>query len=81
MSTLRCSWLTHKSPKVFEATKGPRYRRTELALDALNMALYRRRPSNVSHHSDQAANTLRSHSESVALRPEFAIDGFGWRLL
>jgi putative transposase len=27
--------------------------RTELALDALNMALYRRRPKNVIHHSDQ----------------------------
>jgi putative transposase len=27
--------------------------RTELVLDALNMALYRRRPSNVIHHSDQ----------------------------
>jgi putative transposase len=27
--------------------------RTELVLDALNMALYRRRPKNVIHHSDQ----------------------------
>lgn len=27
--------------------------RTELVLDALNMALYRRRPRNVIHHSDQ----------------------------
>ena len=27
--------------------------RTELVLDALNMALYRRRPTNVIHHSDQ----------------------------
>ena len=27
--------------------------RTELVLDALNMALYRRRPANVIHHSDQ----------------------------
>jgi putative transposase len=26
--------------------------RTELVLDALNMALYRRRPTNVIHHSD-----------------------------
>jgi putative transposase len=27
--------------------------RTELVLDALNMAIYRRRPANVIHHSDQ----------------------------
>lgn len=27
--------------------------RTELVLDALNMAIYRRRPTNVIHHSDQ----------------------------
>jgi putative transposase len=27
--------------------------RTQLVLDALNMALYRRRPANVIHHSDQ----------------------------
>jgi putative transposase len=27
--------------------------RTELALDALNMALHQRRPANVIHHSDQ----------------------------
>jgi putative transposase len=27
--------------------------RTELVLDALNMALYRRKPTNVIHHSDQ----------------------------
>jgi putative transposase len=27
--------------------------RTELVLDALNMAIYRRRPENVIHHSDQ----------------------------
>jgi putative transposase len=27
--------------------------RTELVLDALNMALYRRKPANVIHHSDQ----------------------------
>ena len=27
--------------------------RTELVLDALNMALWRRRPSSVIHHSDQ----------------------------
>jgi putative transposase len=27
--------------------------RTELVLDALNMAIFRRRPTNVVHHSDQ----------------------------
>src|ERR1700678_3405523 len=27
--------------------------RTELVLDALNMAIYRRKPANVIHHSDQ----------------------------
>jgi putative transposase len=27
--------------------------RTELVLDALNMAIYRRKPTNVIHHSDQ----------------------------
>jgi putative transposase len=29
--------------------------RTELVLDALNMAIYRRKPTNVIHHSDQGA--------------------------
>ena len=40
--------------------------RVELVLDALNMAIYRRRPTNVIHHSDQAANTRRSRLASVA---------------
>jgi putative transposase len=29
--------------------------RTELILDALNMAIYQRRPQDVIHHSDQGA--------------------------
>ena len=41
--------------------------RTELALEALNMALWRRRPASVVHHS-KAANTRRTRSANAAAR-------------
>jgi putative transposase len=40
--------------------------RTELVLDALNMALAQRRPTHVIHHSDSAPNTRHSPSGSGA---------------
>ena len=42
--------------------------RTELILDALNMAIYQRRPQDVIHHSDQARSTHPLLSERAARR-------------
>jgi putative transposase len=39
---------------------------SELVLDALDMALHRRKPTNVIHNSDQVASILESHSENAA---------------
>jgi putative transposase len=43
--------------------------RTELVLEALNLALGQRGPAAVIHHSDRVASTLRSPSASAAARP------------
>lgn len=47
--------------------------RTELVLDALNMALYRRRPKNIIHHSDQGCQytsiAFGKHCEQANVRP------------
>src|SRR5690242_1362652 len=43
--------------------------RAELVLDALNMALGQRRPRDVIHHSDKAANIPRSLSANAARKP------------
>ncbi len=47
--------------------------RTELVLDALNMALYRRRPTNVIHHSDQGCQytsiTFGKRCSEMGVRP------------
>jgi putative transposase len=40
--------------------------KTDLVLDALEMALMQRRPGEVVHHSDHGCNTHRWHSESGA---------------
>jgi putative transposase len=42
--------------------------RTELVLNALNMALQQRRPTSVIHHSDQGASIPRSPSANAATR-------------
>src|SRR2546428_9064635 len=42
--------------------------RTELVLEAVNMALTQRRPSDVIHHSDSAASIRRSPSGSAVAR-------------
>jgi putative transposase len=44
--------------------------RTELALEALDLALWQRRPDEIIHHSDQAPSTPRSSSARVAAKPE-----------
>ena len=55
----------------------------QLVLDALNMALATRRPSQVVHHSDQgSANIPRSNSVAAAVTPACApLDGLGRRRL
>lgn len=49
--------------------------RAELVRDALDMALWQRRPQGVIHHSDQAASTRPSISGSAAARP---VCGLPW---
>jgi len=46
--------------------------RTQLVLDALDMAIGQRRPREVIHHSDQAPNTPQSPSGYGARRPRSA---------
>lgn len=41
---------------------------TELVLEALDMAIYRRKPDGVIHHSDQVASIRRSRSALAAAR-------------
>ena len=56
--------------------------RTELALGALDMALGRRRPPSVIHHSDQGCQyTTRWPSASAAGRRRCPVDGLGRGLL
>ena len=43
--------------------------RKELVVNALDMAIYRRKPTAVVHHLIRVPNTLRSRSECVAARP------------
>ena len=56
--------------------------RAELAVDALDMALYRRRPSGVIHHSDQGSQytsiAFTKRCESAGVHPSM---GSGRRLL
>ena len=53
--------------------------RTELVLDALNMAIYRRRPTNVIHHSDQGCQytsiALGKRCEQAHVRPSMGSVG------
>lgn len=53
--------------------------RTELVLDALNMALYRRRPQNVIHHSDQGCQytsiAFGKRCEEAGVRPSMGSVG------
>lgn len=53
--------------------------RTELVLDALNMALYRRRPTNVIHHSDQGCQytsiAFRKRCAEAGVRPSMGSVG------
>lgn len=53
--------------------------RTELVLDALNMAIYRRRPKNVIHHSDQGCQytsiAFGKHCEKAGIRPSMGSVG------
>jgi hypothetical protein len=53
--------------------------RTELVLDALKMAVYRRRPTNVIHHSDQGCQytsiAFGKHCEKAGIRPSMGSVG------
>ena len=53
--------------------------RTELVLDALNMALYRRQPKNVIHHSDQGCQytsiTFGKRCQEAGVRPSMGSVG------
>ena len=53
--------------------------RTELVLDALNMAIYRRRPTNVIHHSDQGCQytsiAFGKRCEQAGVRPSMGSVG------
>jgi putative transposase len=53
--------------------------RTELVLDALNMAVFRRRPANVIHHSDQGCQytsiAFGKHCEKAGIRPSMGSVG------
>jgi putative transposase len=53
--------------------------RTELVLDALNMAIYRRRPVNVIHHSDQGCQytsiAFGKRCEEAGIRPSMGSVG------
>jgi putative transposase len=53
--------------------------RTELVLDALNMAIYRRRPTNVIHHSDQGCQytsiAFGKRCEQEGVRPSMGSVG------
>lgn len=53
--------------------------RTELVLDALNMAIYRRKPTNVIHHSDQGCQytsiTFGKRCEQANVRPSMGSVG------
>jgi putative transposase len=51
--------------------------RTELVLDALNMALYRRKPKNVIHHSDQGSQYLDCLWEALQRSRHSSFDGLG----
>ena len=55
--------------------------RTELVLDALNMALRQRRPEAVVHHSDQGSRTRLSRRGALQTGGRTAVDGLGGRLL
>src|SRR5271168_3474057 len=53
--------------------------RTELVLDALKMAIFRRRPKNVIHHSDQGCQytsiAFGKHCEKAGIRPSMGSVG------
>jgi len=53
--------------------------RTQLVLDALNMAIYRRRPTNVIHHSDQGCQytsiAFGKRCEQAGVRPSMGSVG------
>lgn len=53
--------------------------RTELVLEALNMAIFRRRPKNVIHHSDQGCQytsiAFGKHCEKAGIRPSMGSVG------
>jgi putative transposase len=53
--------------------------RAELVLDALNMAIYRRRPTNVIHHSDQGCQytsiAFGKRCEQAGVRPSMGSVG------
>jgi transposase InsO family protein len=55
--------------------------RTELVLEALNVALWRRRPENVIHHSDQGTQYTSVALGQRCKDPAYAFDGVGRRLL
>jgi putative transposase len=56
--------------------------RTELVLDALNMAIYRRKPTNVIHHSNQGTQyTSIAFGMRCKRSRRSSFDGLGWRLL
>jgi putative transposase len=55
--------------------------RTELVLDALNMAIYRRRPKSVIHHSDQGCQYTSIAWQALRRGQCPTVDGFGRRLL
>ncbi|MGH7754746.1 MAG: IS3 family transposase [Vulcanimicrobiaceae bacterium] len=56
-----------------------RHLRTELVLDALNMAIYRRKPTNVIHHSDQGCQytsiAFGKRCEEAGVRPSMGSVG------
>lgn len=58
------------------------HRRTELVLEALNMALYQRRPRDVIHHSDQGAQytsvAFGKRCRKAGVRPSLGSVGDGY---
>ena len=77
-----CSWPWCSTSSAVESSAGPwPITSAPSVLDALDMALTRRQPSNVIHHSDQGCQYTPSPSGSAVRQPECALDGLGRRLL
>jgi transposase InsO family protein len=52
--------------------------RTQLVLDALNMAIGQRKPRSVIHHSDQGSQGGFTRNADILLLVQQPVEGFGW---